>query len=248
MSSTIVSTTIMSTTMTISSARPGRAGSGAARNILLAAALAAVLAGGDAAAQKSPSPKNQSPQNQGPANALQGFSQNRDQPVNIQSDTLVVRDKEKIATFSGNVHLIQGDTEMYSKSLVVHYLDESKPGAAQANALKAGPGASPDAAEQRISRVEATGGVTVMQKDQNAKGEEAVLDVQANTVVLSGHPVVMTRGQDVLRGQRLRVDLTTGVSTVEGGGGRVEVLMGTPPTSGGTPGLPGLLPAPPPAH
>jgi len=37
-------------------------------------------------AQKNPAPQNPAPQNQGPPNALQGFSQNRDQPVKIQSD------------------------------------------------------------------------------------------------------------------------------------------------------------------
>jgi lipopolysaccharide export system protein LptA len=216
--------------------RPAPAGSGTACNILVAAIFLATLAAADAAAQKSP------PQNQGPPNALQGFSQNRDQPVNIQSDTLVVRDKEKIATFSGNVHLTQGDTEMRSKSLVVYYLDESKPAGAPATAPKAVPGAV-GAGEQKIRKVEATGGVTVTQKDQNAFGDTGTLDVQQNVVTLSGN-VVIARGKDVLRGQRLTVDLTTGVSKIDGG--RVEALFGTPPNSGanGLPGLPGLAPPP----
>ena len=216
--------------------RPAPAGSGTACNILVAAIFLATLAAADAAAQKSPAA-----QNQGPPNALQGFSQNRDQPVNIQSDTLVVRDKEKMATFSGNVHLTQGDTEMRSKSLVVYYLDESKPAGAPATAPKAVPGAV-GAGEQKIRKVEATGGVTVTQKDQNAVGDSGVLDVQQNTVELKGN-VVMTRGPDVLRGQRLVVDLTTGVSHVDG---RVNLLIGTPPNSGanGLPGLPGLAPPP----
>jgi len=215
--------------------RPAPAGSGTACNILVAVIFLATLAAADAAAQKNPGA-----QNQGPTNALQGFSQNRDQPVNIQSDTLVVRDKEKMATFSGNVHLTQGDTEMRSKSLVVYYLDESKSAGAPANALKAAPGAAPGAAEQKIRRVEANGGVTVTQKDQNAVGDTGVLDVQQNTVILNGN-VVMTRGKDVLKGQRLVVDLTTGVSHFEGG---VNVLFGTNPGSGATglPGLPGLAP------
>ena len=48
----------------------------------------------------------------GPPNALQGFSQNRDQPVHIEAATLEVRDKDKVATFSGDVHVTQGDTNM----------------------------------------------------------------------------------------------------------------------------------------
>src|SRR5471032_3566908 len=61
------------------------------------------------------------PVSKGPPNALQGFSQNRDQPVHIESATLEVRDKEKIATFSGSVKVTQGDTGMRCKSLVVFY-------------------------------------------------------------------------------------------------------------------------------
>ena len=57
----------------------------AAATILLATTFCA----GQAAAQK----------NQGPPNALQGFSQNRDQPVKIQAASLEVREKDKIATF-----------------------------------------------------------------------------------------------------------------------------------------------------
>ena len=63
----------------------------------------------------------------GPPNALQGFSQNRDKPIKISSASLEVRDKDKVATFSGDVHLVQGDTTLRSKSLVVFYNDESAP-------------------------------------------------------------------------------------------------------------------------
>jgi hypothetical protein len=58
---------------------------------------------------------------QGVANPLQGFSQNRDQPVKIDADSLEVRDKDKLATFLGNVHVVQGDTTMICQTLVVFY-------------------------------------------------------------------------------------------------------------------------------
>ncbi|HEY3642692.1 MAG TPA: LptA/OstA family protein [Xanthobacteraceae bacterium] len=194
--------------------------------IAAAAALIGVLAATDAPAQKNPGP-----QNQGLPNALQGFSQNRDQPVKIQSDGLVVRDKDKMATFTGNVHVTQGDTEMRSKVLVVYYLDSSKPGPAPATTMKtAQPGAPPGSGEQQqIKRIEATGGVLVTQKDQNAAGDNGTFDMQSNTVTLNGN-VVVTRGKDVVRGQRLVVDLNTGVSRIDGG--RVDALFGSPPPPG----------------
>src|SRR3954452_23298608 len=79
---------------------------------------------------------------QGVPTAMQGFSQNRDQPIQIESATLEMRDKKKEATFAGNVKVVQGDTTMTSKVLVVFY--ESTPAAgstpaANSKAPKAAP-------------------------------------------------------------------------------------------------------------
>jgi lipopolysaccharide export system protein LptA len=188
-----------------------------ARTLAVAALLA--IPGAAAYAQAS----------KGPPNALQGFSQNRDQPVHIEAATLEVRDKTKEATFSGNVRVTQGDTGLRCSSLVVFY--EGGPvadatGSSRAsqtlNAADPGPGGS-----QRIKRLEARGGVVVTQKQQTASGDLGIFDMKTNTVTLTGN-VVMTQGKNVLRGERLVVDLTSGVSRVEsgsGGGGRVQGLF-----------------------
>jgi lipopolysaccharide export system protein LptA len=181
--------------------------------IATAAAVAALMvcAPGVSAQQKNQSSPNavSAPQkNQGPPNALQGFSQNREQPVKIQAATLEFRDKDRIAMFSGDVHVLQGDTEMRCKSLTVHYDNESA--ASGMKAAEPGP-----AGQQQIRRIEAKGGVTVTQKDQNAQGDSGIFDMRANTVTLVGN-VVVTRGQDVLRGRRLVVDLGTGTSKIDG--------------------------------
>ena len=161
---------------------------------------------------------------QGPPNALQGFSQNRDQPVHIEAATLEVRDKQKQATFSGDVRVKQGDTGLRCKSLVVFYEQsgESTNASKTLQAANPGPGG-----EQRIKRLEARGGVVVTQKDQTATGELGIFDMKTNTVTLTGNPVVMTQGQNVLRGGKLVVDLTSGVSRVEAGksGQGVQMLV-----------------------
>jgi lipopolysaccharide export system protein LptA len=154
------------------------------------------------------------PAQTGVPNALQGFSKNRDQPVKIDSASLEVRDKDKVATFSGDVRLSQGDTTMRCKTLVVYY---EAHGSANLKAAQPGPGG-----QQQISRLEAKGGVTVVQKDQTATGSTGIFDMKTNTVTLNGN-VVVTQGQNVLRGERLIVDLTSGVSRVEGG--RVQGLF-----------------------
>jgi lipopolysaccharide export system protein LptA len=157
---------------------------------------------------------------QGPPNALQGFSQNRDQPVHIEAATLEVRDKQKQATFSGDVRVKQGDTGLRCKSLVVFYEQSGEPGEPSKTLQAASPGPG---GEQRIKRLEARGSVVVTQKDQTATGELGIFDMKSNTVPLTGNPVVMTQGQNVLRGGKLVVDLTSGVSRVEGG--RVQGLF-----------------------
>src|SRR5450432_3497450 len=78
----------------------------------------AVIAAGDACAQSAV---------QGVPNAMQGFSQNRDQPIQIEAATLEMRDKKKEATFAGNVKVVQGDTTMTSKVLVVFYESNQAP-------------------------------------------------------------------------------------------------------------------------
>ena len=182
---------------------------------VLIAAMPGIL-GGSLHAQNAP---------QGPPNALQGFSQNRDQPVHIEAATLEVRDKQKEATFSGDVRVKQGDTGLRCKFLVVFYEQDGKSGEGNKSLQAAAPG--PGGA-QRIKRLEARGAVVVTQKDQTATGELGVFDMKANTVTLTGNPVVMTQGQNVLKGDKLVVDLTNGVSRVEAGKngqGRVQMLV-----------------------
>ena len=194
------------------------------------------------------------PASKGPPNALQGFSQNRDQPVHIEAATLEVRDKDKVATFSGNVRVTQGDTGLRCKSLLVFYEQGGGDSADKSKNLQAatpGPGG-----QQSIKRLEAHGGVVVTQKEQTATGDTGIFDMKTNTVTLTGN-VMMTQGQNVLRGDKLVVDLTSGVSKVESGrngSGRVQGLFqpggGTPDLKSGVLGgqAPRTAPAPAPAQ
>jgi lipopolysaccharide export system protein LptA len=187
-----------------------------AAGLAVAVALSAASPAGAAPpAAQPPAPSAAQTAPNGPPNALQGFSQNRDKPIKISSASLEVRDKDKVATFSGDVHLVQGDTTLRSKTLLVFYNDEDAPKPAKPPPPIAG---APDAPpiSQQIRRVEAKGGVFVTQKDQTATGESGVFDMQANTVTLLGN-VVISQGQNVVKGDRLTVDLTSGTSRVECG-------------------------------
>ena len=221
----------------------------------VAALLLAVLAVGEAEAQNSV---------QGVPNAMQGFSQNRDKPIQIEAASLEVRDKKKEASFSGNVKVVQGDTTMTSKTLVVFY-DQGGGGPEQQpaqpkKAAKSAPSAPMQSAtpgpggSSSIKRLEARGSVVVTQKDQVVTGDLAVFDTKANLITMSGG-VVLTQCKNVLRGDRLMVDMTTGVSRVESDSGRgVQALFVQGEGCGGSskngapapaPAIPSLIPGKP---
>src|SRR5690606_36023350 len=125
------------------------------------------------------------------------------------------------------VKVVQGDTTMRCKTLVVFYEDQGgkdrkKDGTggagrgarATGSTMKAatpGPGGS-----SQIKRLEARGGVTVTQKDQTASGDTGVFDMRTNTITLQGN-VVVSQGANIMRGERLVVDMTSGVSRVDAG-------------------------------
>lgn len=158
-------------------------------------------------------------------NALQGFQQNSGQPVQIEASRLEVRDKDKMATFTGNVKVVQGDTTMRCKTLVVFYEQQNKDGQQAQAAAKTMPAAKPGpGGSSQISKLEASGGVTVVQKDQTATGDRALFDMKSNTVTLLGN-VLVSQGPNVMRGEKLVVDLTTGVSRVDAGSGPVRMLI-----------------------
>jgi lipopolysaccharide export system protein LptA len=226
--------------MPVSSSRAPSARRIARRACAFFVALVTIVAG-EAGAQSAVN---------GVPNAMQGFSQNRDQPIQIDAATLEMRDKKKEATFSGNVKVVQGDTTMTSKTLVVFY--ESAPAPPTGAAPTPAPAATSKAAAKSapmqsaapgpsgsssIKRLEARGNVVVTQKDQVVTGETAVFDTKTNLITMLGG-VVLTQGKNVLRGDRLLVDMTTGVSRVESDSGRVQGLFQSSGQTGG-PVLPG---------
>jgi lipopolysaccharide export system protein LptA len=196
------------------------------RSLVLLVATAALLAPGFAMAQ-GPRP--------GPPQPVQSIISggNQDQPVQIDAAALEVRDKKKTATFSGDVQVVQGDTTMKCQTLVVYYgkevgLAASAPG----GTAKSDSNPAPTNA-QNIRRIEASGGVTVVTKDQNASGDLGVYDLIEKTITLTGN-VVVSQGPNVIHGERVVVNTLTGNARVEAsnqGGGttsnRVRALIQT---------------------
>jgi lipopolysaccharide export system protein LptA len=192
-----------------------------------AAAGLAVVAGLVAAPAAAQTSNNAAP---GPFQGMMN-DQKKDQPVQIEAATLEVRDKSKTATFSGNVQVVQGDTTMKCQNLVVFYGQEvgiagnGKPAPAPVTTTKSTPGMPQGA--QNIRRIEARGGVTVITKDQNVKGDTGIYDLESKTITLSGN-VVVSQGQNVIHGEKVVVDTVTGNAKVESGSSNGGAGAGAP--------------------
>ena len=223
------------------------------RRLSLFVVTIALLASGWAAAQPqhSAAAPAAAPA-QGPVQSMIG-GEGKDQPVQIEAASLEVRDKSKMATFSGNVQVVQGDTTMKCQKLVVFYGEEV--GIAGAGDPKpAKPAGGVPKNPQNIRRIEARGGVTVVTKDQNASGDLGIYDLQQKTITLTGN-VVVSQGQNVIHGERVIVDTVSGNAKVESGNqgsgaatpGRVRALIQPNGQSGGGNMMtigPGAAPAP----
>jgi lipopolysaccharide export system protein LptA len=157
--------------------------------------------------------------------AADAASDNQEQPIQIESATLEVRDKEKIATFSGDVQVVQGDMTIKCQTLVVFYGGgRNGGGPTVASAVAGANGSHPPVqranvmpqGQQDIRRIEARGGVTVISKDQNASGDLGVYDLKKKTITLTGN-VVVSQGKNVLHGDRVVVDTVTGNAHLDSG-------------------------------
>jgi lipopolysaccharide export system protein LptA len=182
--------------------------------------------------------------------AFKDFSGHSKAPVKIEADRLEVRESDHDAIFTGKVVVVQGQSTLRAKKLTIEYVEPAKPAepaksgtpaaaAASAAAKKGaddatpvtaaaatqpkGPAARLPTTSRDIRRLIADGNVIVTSGDQRATGNHGVFDMRSNTVTLTGN-VVLTQGGNVLRGDRLSVDLTTQRSKLESpkSGGRVE--------------------------
>jgi lipopolysaccharide export system protein LptA len=163
-------------------------------------------------------------------NNFGGFSRNSGEPIDIESDVLVVHDAKKYATFKGNVKAVQGATTLRARELDVHYVGSGGDSITGGGATQpAGVGLGEESGTQ-ISQIEARGDVIInSDKDQTTTSDWALYDVPTQMVTVGGN-VVLTQGRNVLKGDRLIIDLKTGESRFENqdqtvAGGRIRALF-----------------------
>jgi len=118
-------------------------------------------------------------------------------PIEIAADALEVVQAEQVAIFSGNVDAMQGDMRLQANELRVHYNTGSGTGG-------------------EIDQLNANGQVHVSSASETARGDWAIYNVIEELVTMGGN-VVLTQGENVIQGDRLTIDLTSGRSRIEGG-------------------------------
>ncbi|MCE2927817.1 MAG: lipopolysaccharide transport periplasmic protein LptA [Rickettsiales bacterium] len=131
------------------------------------------------------------------------------QPIEINADTLEVFQQENRAVFTGNVVAIQGDVRLKSDRMNVFYSSD------QGGDSKAKADANP--AQGAIDRIEVTGNVFLSTPQETASGATGEYDVKAEQVRLNSN-VVLTRENNVLKGDKLIYSFATGKSQLTAGG------------------------------
>ncbi len=136
---------------------------------------------------------------QGASVGFGGLKQDPTQPVSITSDSLAVNQSEGTAIFTGDVLAIQGDLRLAATEVTVRY-------------VKGG---------QDIETINATGGVTLTSPTEAAESKDAVYTIATGSMVMTGD-VLLTQGQSAISGQKLVLDVKTGLGNMEG---RVQTVF-----------------------
>ena len=125
-------------------------------------------------------------------------------PVDIESDQMEIKDKEKQAIFTGNVDAKRSDVTLKCDRLVVDYGETKQ---------------DDGTTKTEVSKLDATGHVVIVTTKEKITGDWAKMNVKTNDLVVGGN-VTLVQGDTVLKGQKLMANLDT--NKVEMSGGRVK--------------------------
>jgi lipopolysaccharide export system protein LptA len=125
--------------------------------------------------------------------ALGGITADPTAPVEITADQLTVDQDSRSATFSGSVLIGQGSLRVSAETVEVVY----------------------DEGTGQIARLTASGGVTFATETEAAEAQNAVYDLLAQELTLTGD-VLLTQGNSALSAESMVVNLQTGTARMDG--------------------------------
>lgn len=123
--------------------------------------------------------------------------------LEITSDLLEVDQSTGLSTFSGNVVASHGDMRLSAQNLRIEYSSTG------------------EGSRQRIDRLVADGGVTMVTEAEAIEARMAVYSLTGQTLEMTGD-VVLVQGVNVLAGERFFADLRAGTGRISG---RVRTLI-----------------------
>jgi lipopolysaccharide export system protein LptA len=133
-----------------------------------------------------------------------------DKPIQIESDSLEIREQDKTALFSGNVKVVQGTTTLQSGKMVVHYRGE---------------GTTVTNGNADIEKIDVTEKVFLSSGTQQATADKGTFNLDTQIFVLEGDRVVLSEGQNVFVGCKLTVRMDSGEAKLDSCGGRVQIQL-----------------------
>jgi lipopolysaccharide export system protein LptA len=150
-----------------------------------------------------------------PATAQRAHNSNA--PIDFNADTIELQDRANRAVLAGNVAVKQADMTLNSSRLTVAYTGKVTNGSPQ------------------VSRLDASGGVTVRRPDQTARSQYAVYDLNRRVITMLG-AVSLTQAGNTVNGGRLTINLDNGRAVIDGSsvaGSSVRGADGTVTQTGG---------------
>jgi lipopolysaccharide export system protein LptA len=159
---------------------------------------------------------------------MSGLKLSGDQPIQIESDKLEVRQADSVAVFSGNVTVNQGPTLLKAGKMTVYYVKDPNAGKSAAAGASAMTGAA------NIDHLVVENKVYIKSNDQIATGDTGTFDMKTQVLTLQGKEVVLSQGDNVLKGCKLTVQMKSGLGNVDGCGSSGRVIMSITPQKQGT--------------
>jgi lipopolysaccharide export system protein LptA len=162
-----------------------------------------------------------------------GFGKNKEisdpsRPIVTTADTLELDNKNKMATFSGNVVSKQ---EQQGKEPIIIYCDKMVIYSVEEIGKKPSPSSSKESEKKnltqqnQVDKIVASGQVKILQGKDVATGETAVFYNADQRIVLSGNPKVW-QGKNLIKGEEITVWIKENRSLVTSkGSNRVQAVI-----------------------
>lgn len=140
-----------------------------------------------------------------------------DAPIEISADAADIDQLKRVAVLSGGVVAEQGPLRIEADKVTVYYAEG---------------GGSAAGLEGQIERLEASGHVKVTRPGEEVRSSAATYRMKERAILMSGG-VVAVRGKNVVKGDKLTIDLAREIIKLDAsaGGGRVKGLF-TPEKTG----------------